>query len=210
VQLALRFSMDASGERVLGAIARAQGPRFPDYETLVTVQRDGKAETALLSEIAADPAQNIALQAGDTVYVAHEPRYFLAVGATGQSTTLSQLDRRFPFGDEQLNLGDAMAKAGGLEDDRANARAVFLYRYETAATVARLGVAVPATAPQRIPTVYALDLTNAASFFLASRIAMRNGDTIYVSNAPVTDIGKVLNVLLPLTESASYAHGAGP
>jgi polysaccharide biosynthesis/export protein len=210
VQLALRFSMDASGERVLGAIARAQGPRFPDYESLVTVQRHGKAETALLSEIAKDPDQNIVLQPGDTVYVAHEPRYFLAVGATGQSTTLSQLDRRFPFGDTDLSLGDALAKAGGLEDDRANARAVFLYRYETRATIANLGVAVPATMPQRIPTIYALDLTNAASFFLASRIAMRNGDTIYVSNAPITDLTKVMTLLLPFTESASYSRSTMP
>ena len=88
VYLANRFSMDSSGERLLGAIARAGGPRFPAYETLVTLQRNGTAQTALLSEIAADPAQNIAMRQGDTVYVAHEPRYFLALGATGQSTTL--------------------------------------------------------------------------------------------------------------------------
>ncbi|MEA2738620.1 MAG: polysaccharide biosynthesis/export protein [Acetobacteraceae bacterium] len=209
VGLALRFSMDASGERVLGAIARAQGPRFPDFETLVTVQRHGKAETALLSEIARHPRQNIGLQPGDVVYVEHEPRYFLAVGATGQSTTLSQLDRRFPFGDTDLNLGDALAKAGGLEDDRANARAVFVYRYETHATIAGLGLAVPTTLPERIPTIYALDLTDAASFFLASRIAMRNGDTIYVSNAPITDLTKVFTLLLPFTESASFSRSTG-
>jgi polysaccharide biosynthesis/export protein len=210
VQLALRFSMDASGEHVLGAIARAQGPRFPDYESLVTVQRHGKAETALLSEIAKDPEQNIGLEAGDTVYVEHEPRYFLAIGATGQSTTLAQLDRRFSFGDKDLSLNDALALAGGLEDDRANARAVFLYRYETRATIANLGVAVPATMPARIPTIYALDLTNAGSFFLASRIAMRKDDTIYVSNAPITDLTKLTTLLLPFAESASYSRSTGP
>ena len=64
----------------------------------MTVQRHGKAETALLAEIARDPAQNIALQPGDVVYVEHEPRYFLAMGATGQSTTLAQLDRHFRSG----------------------------------------------------------------------------------------------------------------
>jgi polysaccharide export outer membrane protein len=209
VGLALRFSMDASGERVLGAIARAQGPRFPDYETKVTVQRHGKAETALLSEIARDPEQNILLQPGDVVYVEHEPRYFLAMGATGQSTTLAQLDRRFSFGDKDLSLGDALGLAGGLEDDRANARAVFLYRYESRATISGLGLRVPPTLPEQIPTVYALDLTDAASFFLATRITMRAGDTIYVSNAPITDINKVLTMLLPLAESGSYSKASG-
>ncbi|MEA3151940.1 MAG: polysaccharide biosynthesis/export protein [Gammaproteobacteria bacterium] len=209
VGLALRFSMDASGERVLGAIARAQGPRFPDYETLVTVQRHGRAETALLAEIAKDPLQNVELEPGDVVYVEHEPRYFLAIGATGQSTTLSQLDRRFPFGDKEISLADALALAGGLEDDRANARAVFVYRYETRAAITSLGLTVPTSLPQQIPTIYALDLTDAPAFFLASRIAMRNGDTIYVSNAPVTDINKLFTLLLPLTESASFSRSTG-
>ena len=206
VGLATRFSMDASGERVLGAIARAQGPRFPMYETLVTVQRHGTAQTALLSEIARDPTQNIAMQPGDVVYVAHEPRYFLAVGATGQTTTLSQLDRRFPFGDTELSLADALAKAGGLQDDRANARAVFIYRYETKAVMAGLGLPIPASLPDKIPTVYAIDMTDASAFFLANRFMMRGGDTIYVSNAPITDINKVLTLLLPFAESASFVR----
>jgi polysaccharide export outer membrane protein len=210
VMVATRFSMDASGERVLGAIARAQGPKFPTYESLVTVQRDGKAETALLSEIAAHPDQNIPMQSGDVVYVSHEPRYFLAVGATGQTTTLSQLDRRFPFGDENITLSDALARAGGVQDDRANSRAIFLYRYETRATLQHLGVAVPATLPDRIPTIYALDMTDASAFFLANQIAMRNDDTIYVANAPITDINKVFTLLLPFAESASFVRTTAP
>jgi polysaccharide export outer membrane protein len=206
VGVATRFSMDASGERVLGAIARAQGPRFPVYETLVTVQRNGRAETALLSEIASHPEQNITMKPGDVVYVSHKPRYFLAVGATGQTTTLSQLDRRFPFGDTDLSLSDAIARAGGVQDDRANSRAIFLYRYETRATLEHLGVAVPATLPNRIPTIYALDMTDAAAFFLANQIAMRNDDTIYVANAPITDINKVFTLLLPFAESGSFVR----
>lgn len=208
VNTALRFSMDASGERLLGAIARAAGPRFAGYESLVTIQRDGVAQTALLSHIAADPQQNVQLQPSDVVYVAHEPRYFLALGATGQTTTLSQLDRRFPFGDHDLNLADALAKAGGLQDDRANAKAVFLYRYETRATLEGLGLAVPGTLPEKVPTIYAVDLTSPGGFFLCNRVAMHNGDTIYVSNAPITDVQKVLNILLPFTQSANYVRTA--
>jgi polysaccharide export outer membrane protein len=205
---ATRFSMDASGEHVLGAIARAQGPKFPSFESLVTVQRHGTAETALLSEIAADPRQNIPMEPEDVVYVTHEPRYFLAVGATGQTTTLSQLDRRFPFGDKDISLADALARAGGVQDDRANSRAVFLYRYESRATIASLGVNIPPTLPARIPTIYVLDMTDASSFFLANRIAMRNDDTIYVSNAPITDINKVFTLLLPFSESGSFVRSA--
>ena len=203
VYLATRFSMDASGERMLGAIARAGGPRFPAYETLVTLQRDGKAATALLSEIASDPQQNLAMQPGDTLYVAHEPRYFLALGATGQSTTLSQLDRRFPFGDYNIHLADALAVAGGLQDDRANATAVFLYRYETHATLEKFGLTVPDSLPAKIPTIYLVDLTNPSGFFFCNNVEMRNGDTIYVANAPITDLQKVANLFLPFAETAN-------
>ena len=110
VGLATRFSLASSGERILDAIARAQGPKVPVYESQMTLQRAGRTEIAWLSEIASDPTQNIAIRPGDVIYVSHEPRYFLAVGATGQTTTLSRLDRRFPFGDRELSLADALAK----------------------------------------------------------------------------------------------------
>jgi polysaccharide export outer membrane protein len=206
VYLANRFSMDASGERILGAIARTGGPRFPAYETLVTLQRDGRAETALLSQIAADPQQNVPMHGGDTVYVAHEPRYFLALGATGQSTTLSQLDRRFPFGDYEIHLSDALALAGGLQDDRANAQAMFLYRTETRATLERLGLPVPSSLPDKVPTIYLIDLTNPTAIFLCNQVSMHSGDTIYVANAPITDLQKVLNLLVPLGQTADYVR----
>jgi polysaccharide export outer membrane protein len=195
VTLATRFSMDASGERVLGAIARAEGPKFPSYETLVTVQRGHRAETALLSEIAKDPAQNIRLVSGDVVYVSHEPRYFLGIGATGQTATLAQLNRRFPFGDYNITLADGLALAGGLEDDRATPRGIFLYRRETRATLEHLGLVVPPGLPDPIPTIYTVNFLDPGGFFLASSFWMRNHDTIYVSNAPIADWTKILNFL---------------
>jgi len=207
VTLATRFSMDASGERVLGAIARAEGPRFPSYETLVTVQQNGKAETALLSEIAKDPKQNISLSAGDVVYVAHEPRYFLGIGATGQTNTLAQLDRRFPFGDYDITLADALALAGGLEDDRAEPKGIFLYRRERQTDLKRLGLVIPPGLPDVIPTVYTVNFLDPGGFFLASSFWMRNHDTIYVSNAPIPDLNKVLgvfeNAALPASEAST-------
>jgi polysaccharide export outer membrane protein len=206
VTLATRFSMDASGERVLGAIARAEGPKYPSFETLVTVQHGGKAETALLSEIAKDPRQNISLSAGDVVYVAHEPRYFLGIGATGQTNTLAQLNRRFPFGDYEITLADGLALAGGLEDDRAEPKGIFLYRRETQANLQRLGLVIPPGLPDPIPTIYTVNFLDPAGFFLASSFWMRNHDTIYVSNAPIPDLNKVLGVLQNAAAPAADAN----
>ncbi len=208
VNTALRFELQPGGERLLGALARAGGPKDPDYETLVTLQREGQSQTALLSEIARNPLQNIQLQGGDVVYVAHEPRYFSAVGATGQTTTLSELDRRFPFQDYNLTLGDALARAGGLQDDRANAQGVFLFREEARDTLQQIGLQVPPSLGATIPTIYMIDLADPTGIFYCNKIWMRNRDTIFVSNAPATDITKFINAVLPWTESAFYAHGA--
>lgn len=208
VNAALRFVLQPGGERLMSALARAGGPKDPDYETLVTLQRHGASQTALLSEIAQNPLQNIQLQPGDVVYVAHEPRYFSAIGATGQTTTLSELNRRFPFQDYNLTLGDALARAGGLQDDRANAQGVFLFREESRETLQQIGLRVPVTLGASIPTIYMIDLTDPAGLFYCNKIWMRNRDTVFVSNAPATDINKFINSILPWTQSAFYAAGA--
>ena len=99
--------------------------------------------------MAQNPQQNVELQANDVIYVSHEPRYFLAMGAIGQGASIGLLNRRFPFEDSHIMLADAVAKAGGLQDDRANASGVFVYRMEPRATILALGVDPHAQLPDR-------------------------------------------------------------
>ncbi len=204
VTQAARFTLDGGGERVLGALTRAGGPRYPAYETYVTVQRGGHTDRALLAAIGEDPDQNIELQPGDTVFVAREPRYFLTLGATGIAQSIGLLNKRIAFEDTRLSLTDALAKVGGLQDDRANPNAVFLYRFEPRAAIAAiLGARTPADLPAEVPTIYTLDFTQPDSFFLASKLPMHSEDVIFVSNAPAADLAKVLTLLLPIAYSVS-------
>jgi len=203
VNKAERFPLDAQGERLLSAIARAGGPKYPAYESMVSVQRRGQVERALLGEIAQNPSQNIALRPGDVVYVSREPRYFTALGAMGQNTAVAQIDRRFAFNAVSLSMVDAVARAGGLTDDRANPRAVFLYRFENRATLERAGIAVPGHLTGEIPVVYLVDFLNPSVFFLASRFPMRDADLLYTSNAPATELSKFLSLLSPGAGSLS-------
>lgn len=218
---AAHFSLDPGGERVLGAIARAGGPRYPAYEVTVTLQRGGQTERALLSEVMTDPVQNIALRPGDGIYLAHTPRYFLVFGATGPGQSIGLVNRRFSFDDSRLTLADALAKAGGLEDDRANAQAIFVYRFvppppgtRTAADapVVQAASGAPLTARpigtgiggvQATPTIYMLDLTKPDGYFRANQFRMHNADTLFVSNSPSTDLGKFLALVLPAAYSTS-------
>jgi len=205
IDQSLRFSLDPGGERLLGAIARAGGTRFAPHETLVTLQRGGSAESAILADIVENPKLNLQLQPDDTIVVARQQRYFLALGAVGQSVSITQLNRRFPFEDRRLNLSDAIARAGGLQDDRANPSAVFLFRFEKRAVLEREGVPTAQFTMDEVPTVYRADLLNPTSMFLVQRFPMRHNDLIFVSNAPSTDLLKFIQIILPIAQTGSYA-----
>ena len=70
VNSSARFSLDPGGERLLGAIARAGGPKFPSYESVVSIQRNGQTRRTLLTDIAMNPRENIQMESGDSIYVA--------------------------------------------------------------------------------------------------------------------------------------------
>ncbi|TCZ66612.1 polysaccharide biosynthesis/export family protein [Roseicella aquatilis] len=205
VDQSLRFALDPAGERLLGAIARAGGTRFAPHETLITLQRQGRSESAILAEIVDNPRLNVQLLPDDTIIVARQQRYFLALGAVGQSASITQLNRRFPFDDRRLSLADAIARAGGLQDDRANPSAVFLFRFEKPALLDRIGVRTAQYAGAEVPTVYRVDLLNPTSLFLVQRFPMRHNDLIFVSNAPSTDLLKFLQIILPIAQTGAYS-----
>ena len=195
-----QFPIDNGGARVLDAIARAGGPRFPAYETIVTLQRAGMAERARLSDMARRPEQNVQLRGGDVIFVGREPRYFLAMGATGPLASSSPVNRRMPFEGEAISLGDALARAGGLQDDRADARAVFVFRNERPETARSLGGEVPANFTT-MPTVYWVDMSDPAGLFLANGFPMRDQDVIFDSTAASVDVVKFLQVVIPFANT---------
>ncbi len=196
---ASRFALDGGGDRVLGAVTRAGGSKFPAYESMVTIQRHGLTDHAMLSEIAETPSQNVELQPGDDVIVSHKQRFYLALGAIGQTQSLTALNRRIPFEDTKLTLNEAIAKGGGLQDDRANTQAVFLYRMVPRETiVSLLGPNAPADLPAQVPTVFLADFSKADTYFLVNRIPMHNEDVIFVADAPAANLAKFINLVLPV------------
>jgi polysaccharide biosynthesis/export protein len=199
-----RFSLDPGGTRLLAAVARAGGSRFAAFETVVTIQRQGRIEQAPLSSVVKFPAQNINLSGGDTVFLSREPRIFLAFGATPPPGSIGgQNNRRFLFENENLTLAEAVAKAGGLADLRADPKAVFLFRMENRDTLRRLGIDVSGHTQREIPTIYQSDLSDAEGYFLANNFFMRHKDIIYVSDAPSVDLLKFLNIVSAVSNTTT-------
>lgn len=196
VNAPLRFALDPGGVRLLGALARAGGPRNPPYETVVTVQRKNVKMQSSMTAILKDARQNLQVVPGDVIYVSREPKVYIALGATPSPGSIGGINnRRFSFDEDNMSLNEAVAKAGGLENTRADSSAVFVYRMEPKATLAKMGVDVSRYTQDLVPTIYEADWSRADAFFLASNFYMRNKDVIYVSEHPTADLTKFANIV---------------
>jgi len=97
-------------------------------------------------------------------------------------------------------LAEALAKAGGLQDQRADPAGVFLFRFEPPAVVGALKASALATGPGgSSPVVYRLDLRDANSYFFAQRFPVEDKDVIYVANAPLNELQKFFTLLNTIT-----------
>lgn len=174
----VRVPLTAHGDRVLDAIATSGGSKTPIYETFVRLSRNGVTATISLAALTSDPAQNIYVWPGDTITLLRAPETFAVMGATLNNSEL-------PFNAENLNLIQALARAGGLLDTRADPSGVFLLRFEPAGVVNAEGEKpVPMGVSGLTPVVYHLDLQRIGGYFLASRFPIRDHDILYVANAP--------------------------
>lgn len=141
-----------------------------------------------LETIIRDPRQNVPLRAGDVVTALFQPYSFTALGATGKNQEIN-------FEAQGITLAQALARSGGLEDSRSDAQGVFIFRLENAQALNWPSEPVRTTADGKVPVVYRVNLRDPNSFFVAQSFMMDNKDLLYVSNAPVTEIQKVLNLV---------------
>jgi polysaccharide export outer membrane protein len=188
-----RQPLRLGGDRLLDTIATAGGSRGRDYNTFIRLTRDGTTATVSLARIVRDNSQNIYVRPNDLIYVYVDAQTFTAFGATLRNASI-------PFTSDRMTLADAVGEAGGLNDLRADARGVFVFRYEdplayqsVVATRPEV-IGSPAMTPTGVPVVYKLDMKDPRGFFAAQRFLMRDGDLLYVSNAASTDLQKLLSV----------------
>jgi len=140
-----------------------------------------------------DPSENIFVQPADVLTLVRIPQSYTVFGATGANAQV-------PFTAERMTLVEALAKAGGLQDQRADPAGVFLFRFEPPRVVNALGRPPLGTGPEgSTPVVYRLDLRDAKSYFLAQRFPVEDKDVVYVANADLNEIQKFFTLLNTLT-----------
>jgi polysaccharide export outer membrane protein len=192
-----RIPVDVRGITLIDALTQAGGSRAPHFESIVTIQRRGRTDRALLTHVVKDARQNVSLLPGDIVFVSKEQRFYLAFGATLSSSggLIGSSNRRYVFNEPNLTLADGIAQAGGLLDNRADATAVFLFRLVPKSKLEKAGIDVSRFAGPLVPTIFNADWSRPGGLFLANEFYMQHRDIIFVANAPAQDVTKVLDFI---------------
>ncbi|WP_331297791.1 polysaccharide biosynthesis/export family protein [Methylobacterium oryzae] len=177
------------------------GNRAPVNETFVRLSRGPVTATVPLTTVVSNPRENIYLRPNDVLTLVRDPQTFIAVGALGNSTEL-------PFQADGITLAQALAKARGLSDFAADPAGTFIFRFEPASVVRRLSPGSKLLGTPLVPVVYRIDMRDPNSLFVSQAFRMRNRDLIYVSNAPFTEVQKVLTAFNGVTGPVASAATA--
>lgn len=188
VSNSVRMPLTAKGERLLDALAAAGGVRQPVGKMSLQITRGDQVRSLPLERVIASPAENVFLQPGDVVTAFHQPFNLTVLGATGAN-------RELDFEAQGISLAQALGRAGGLQDQRADARGIFIFRFEDPALLPNVNPDAPRTAQGKVAVVFRLDLKDPASFFAAQDFPMRHKDVVYVSNAPAAELQKFLSIV---------------
>jgi polysaccharide export outer membrane protein len=201
------------GARILDAVALAGGSKFPPYETNLRLTRGNATLNIGLQGVIEEPEiYNVRVGGGDALLLTRATRKFVALGAV-----LKPGDQLFLRG--SLTLSDAMGLVIGLDSQRSDAKAVFIFRREPVELAQQWGSTLASQGGEKagVPTVYQVDLKDPRSFFVLSSFPVRPNDILYVSTAPLADVAKFMQIIsgatatvaIPRTLFGNYPSSGG-
>ncbi len=176
-------------EKILDAIASAGGVKQPINKITIQLSRNSQVQNIALEKIIQDPKQNIHLEPGDVLTAFYQPFSFTVLGATGKNDEIQ-------FEAQGISLTQALGRIGGLQDNRADAKGLFIFRFEDPSTLPNDQKPKVLTNDGKVPVVYRFDMNNPATFFVAQNFNIKHKDVIYVSNAPAAELQKFLNIVV--------------
>lgn len=181
--------------RTLAAmLAKSGGVAIDPGTALVRVTRGKNTGTIWLKDLWANPQMDIALRPGDQIVIEEDERKYVAMGATGAQTIV-------PFQSENLSAIEAIATVGGLQTMTADPTGVFIFRNEPAEIANIVLGRNDLVGDQRM--IYVLDLTAPTGMFEARDFLVRDGDTLYVTEAPYVQWTKTLSSITGATSGVA-------
>ncbi|WP_234744988.1 polysaccharide biosynthesis/export family protein [Burkholderia sp. WTPI3] len=171
-----RFSAMQGPLTILDAINRAGGPILEPY-LINVIMRTGKSVQVynyqdLLS------GENIAVPPNSEIILERSRRRFVAMGAVSKPGL-------HDFPSATPSLLEVLGSVEGLNEHTANPSGVFIFR---------LAENVDGNSPKA--QVFRLDMRQPVSMFLAKNFLVQPDDTIYVTNAPVYEMQKIISPIV--------------
>ncbi|MPT49041.1 MAG: polysaccharide export protein [Sphingobium sp.] len=174
-----RLVLQTNKERLSDVIALAGGYRGNTKDLLARVFRGSEILDIRLNDLVDNPLQDMRIYPSDRLMLINEPRTYSVLGASGQVA-------QFPFSRSTVTLTEAIATAGGVNNNIGDPAAIFLFRYEIDAE------------GNEVPKVYHLNMMKASTYFLAQRFVMRDKDVLYFGNAAANQPSKLFSLISQL------------
>lgn len=182
------FPITQTAQRLSSALAQAAPVQTNPEQLVISLRRDNQVASVRLSDIYRNQNNDILLRAGDVITAYDSREYLTVLGAAGMQGRVAISKRNY-------TVLDALADSKGLDDKTADPRSVFLF------TPAKAGA--PGK-PDMLPVVYQFDLTRPEQVALAREFSVHEGQAIYISDAPFTQVQKVLSAFR-VTMSAGFS-----
>lgn len=165
---------------ILDAISAVGGARENADWRNVTLSRNGGEERISLYAMMrqGDMTQNRLLRDGDLLHVpTMENQNVVVMGQVVRPGTIA-------IGNERITLTDALGRAGGVNESRAEPSGIFVVRGNSPGS-------------EKFATVYQLDIRDATRLLLGTRFPLQPQDVVYVTSAPLARWNSVISLLLP-------------
>ena len=180
------YPIEAPTRRLSAMISAAGGIAIEPEVAQITVIRGDKRAKVWFQDLFKNPEFDIPLRGGDRILVESDTRSYTALGATGSQA-------RVTFETQTLSALEGLAQVGGLTVSASDPTGVFVMRNEPADIANQVLGRNDLVGAQRM--VYVLDLTKPNGMFTARDFAIRDDDTIYVTEAPFAQWAKVIAAL---------------
>ena len=177
------YPIERPTRTLAGMLAAAGGVAVQPDIARVTVVRGNHTGSIWFEDLYGHPGHDIALRGGDRIIGEQDTRSFTALGATGAQD-------RVQFESQAISAIEAIAQVGGLQSTLADPTGVFVFRNEPEEVAQQLMGRTDITGTQRV--IYVLDLTRPNGMFMARDFAIRDQDTVYVTEAPYTQFNKAI------------------
>lgn len=169
-----RLVLQTNQETLADVVALSGGYKGQPQNLVLNMKRGNRVAKFRLSDVMSGTYHNLRAFPGDRLIIMPEPLMFSILGASGRVQQMN-------FTRENMTVVEAIAMAGGPQENAGDPKAIFLFRY-----------AGPNTTE---PTVYHFNLLETPTFFLAQQFALRDNDVLYFGTAASNQPRKVIQTV---------------